>query len=109
MLNGIYIDLVSRKVVGILPKPPFYRLFDSLKRNPKAKALTLNPENLVQIEPDPFRVLHKETAPVDETPEWALVLVETEEGGTPPETRALHPPFPLDESGKAACPNVNRP
>lgn len=52
MLDAVYVDLLnSRSIVGILPKPTFYRLFESLKRKPDAKVIIFNPhekENALQ-------------------------------------------------------------
>jgi len=44
MLEAVYVDLaVSRSVVGIQPKPPFYPLFESLKHKPESKVTLFNP------------------------------------------------------------------
>jgi site-specific DNA recombinase len=44
MLEAVCIDLAAnRSIVGIQPKPPFYPLFESLKRNPDNKVITYNP------------------------------------------------------------------
>jgi site-specific DNA recombinase len=44
MLEAVYIDLAaSRSIVGIQPKPPFYPLFESLKRKPDNKVIVYNP------------------------------------------------------------------
>ncbi len=80
MLDGVYIDLVSKKVVGILPKPPFYRLFESLKRNPEAKALILNPDSLVSMESKASDEYKQEHAQEEKTSGVDLVMVETGEG-----------------------------
>ena len=52
MLDAVYVDLLnSRSIMGILPKPTFYRLFESLKRKPDAKVIIFNPhekENALQ-------------------------------------------------------------
>ena len=45
MLDAVYVDLLnSRSIVGILPKPTFYGLFESLKRKPDAKVIIFNPQ-----------------------------------------------------------------
>jgi site-specific DNA recombinase len=44
MLDAVYVDLLnSRSIVGILPKPTFYGLFESLKRKPDSKVTIFNP------------------------------------------------------------------
>ena len=43
MLEAVYVDLAaSRSIVGIQPKPPFYPLFESLKRKPDNKVIVFN-------------------------------------------------------------------
>lgn len=65
MLDAVYVDLLnSRSIVGILLKPVFYSLFESLKRKPNVKVIIFNPRK-------------KENAL--ESPERGLVLVETGE------------------------------
>jgi site-specific DNA recombinase len=45
MLDAVYVDLLtSRMLVGLLPKPAFYRLFESLKREPNSKVIIFNPK-----------------------------------------------------------------
>ena len=45
MLNAVYVDLLTtRRIVGLLPKPAFYRLFESLKRKPHSKVIIFNPK-----------------------------------------------------------------
>jgi len=45
MLDAVYVDLLtSGRIVGLLPKPAFYRLFESLKRKPDAKVIIFNPQ-----------------------------------------------------------------
>ena len=73
MLDAVYIDpLNTRSIVGILPKPAFYKLFEAIKQKPDSKVIIFNP---------------KENAP--DTPERVVGLVETGEGRTTPETRML--------------------
>jgi site-specific DNA recombinase len=44
MLEAVYVDLAaSRSIVGIQPKPPFYPLFEALKRNAEARVTLFNP------------------------------------------------------------------
>ena len=44
MLEAVYVDLaVSRSVVGIQPKTPFYPLFESLKHKPESKVTLFRP------------------------------------------------------------------
>jgi len=70
MLDAVYVDLLSsRSIVGLLPKPAFYRLFESLKQKPDSKVTIFNP---------------KENAP--DSPERVVGMVETGESRTPPET-----------------------
>ena len=46
MLDAVYVDLLtSRKVVGILPKPAFYHLFESLKRQKDSKVIVFKPDD----------------------------------------------------------------
>ncbi len=67
MLDAVYVDLLNnRSIVGILPKPAFYRLFESLKQKPGSKVIIFNP---------------KENAP--EVPERVVGMVETGESRTP--------------------------
>jgi len=64
MLEAVYVDLLNtRNIVGILPKPAFYRLFESLKQKPNSKVIIFNP---------------KENAP--DSSERLVGLVETGEG-----------------------------
>ena len=45
MLDAVYVDLLNnRSIVGILPKPAFYRLFESLKQKPDSKVIIFNPK-----------------------------------------------------------------
>jgi len=42
MLDAVYVDLLNtRSIVGILPKPAFYKLFESIKQNPVQTLLFL--------------------------------------------------------------------
>jgi hypothetical protein len=69
MLDAVYVDLLnSRSIVGILPKPTFYGLFESIKRKPDSKVIIFNPQE-------------KENAPVSSG--RVLGLVETGESRTP--------------------------
>lgn len=73
MLDAVYVDLLnSRSIVGLLPKPAFYRLFESLKQKPDSKVIIFDP---------------KENAP--DSPERVVGMVETGESRTPPETTIL--------------------
>jgi hypothetical protein len=68
MLDAVYLDLAqSRSVVGILPKSPFYPLFQSLKDDPEAKVKVFDPEQQ-------DRGLHLES------PDENCGMVETGEG-----------------------------
>jgi site-specific DNA recombinase len=67
MLDAVYVDLLNnRSIVGILPKPAFYRLFESLKQKPDSKVIIFNP---------------KQNAP--DSAERVVGLVETGESRTP--------------------------
>ena len=67
MVDAVYIDLLNnRSIVGMLPKPAFYQLFDSLEPKPESKVIIFNP---------------KENAP--DTSERVVGLVETGESRTP--------------------------
>lgn len=45
MLDAVYIDLLTtRSVVGLLPKPAFYGLFESLRQTPDSRVIVFNPE-----------------------------------------------------------------
>jgi hypothetical protein len=49
MLDAVYIDLLAtRSIVGLLPKPPFYSLFESLRQRSDSK-LIFNPEQLRNV------------------------------------------------------------
>jgi hypothetical protein len=49
MLDAVYVDLLTtRKVVGILPKPAFYHLFEALSHKPEAKVTVFKAENAQQ-------------------------------------------------------------
>ena len=70
LLDAVYVDLLNtRSIVGILPKPAFYKLFESIQQKPDSKFIIFNP---------------KENTPY--TPERVVGLVETGESGTLPET-----------------------
>jgi hypothetical protein len=69
MLDAVYVDLLNtRKIVGLLPKPAFYQLFESIKQKPDSKVTIFNPHE-------------KENAP--DSPERVVGMVETGEGRTP--------------------------
>jgi hypothetical protein len=45
MLEAIYVDLFNtRSIIGLLPKPAFYGLFESFKQIPGSKVIVFNPE-----------------------------------------------------------------
>jgi len=78
MLEAVYVDLVCKSIVGLVPKPPFYRLFESLETNRESKVLIVNAERLVQ-DGDKL-LLKKEIASGEiQTQGDNLVLVETGE------------------------------
>ena len=77
MLEAVYVDLAaSRSIVGIQPKPPFYPLFDSLKRVPGNRVMIFRPGEVDE----------RKTGPVCEA-EPDFGLVETGESRSRPETR----------------------
>lgn len=46
MLDAVYVDLLtSRRVVGILPKPTFYPLFETLKQRPESRVTLFKPDD----------------------------------------------------------------
>ena len=46
MMDAIYIDLLTtHRVVGILPKPTFYSLFETLKQKPDSKVTIFKPDD----------------------------------------------------------------
>jgi len=50
ILYAVYIDLLAtRSIVGLLPKPPFYSLFESLRRRSDSKLIIFNLEQLRSI------------------------------------------------------------
>ena len=70
MLDAVYVDLInSRSIVGILPKPAFQRLFESLKQKPDSKVIIFQPEEGTLEAPDNY-----------------LGMVETGESWSLPET-----------------------
>ncbi len=80
MLDAVYIDLIaSRSIVGWLPKPAFYSLFESLRQKPDSKVIVFNPEESGEPGPED----QKENAPKQSGREM-VGLVETGEGRTPP-------------------------
>ncbi len=72
MIEAVYIDLTaSRSIVGIQPKPPFYKLFESLKYVPDKKVIIFIPG-----------AKQKETgSEIAQEPDYAMV--ETGESRTP--------------------------
>ena len=69
MLSAVYVDLlITGRIVGLLPKPPFYRLFETLRHMPDSKVTIFNPQE-------------KENALISS--EHVLGLVETGESRTP--------------------------
>ena len=77
MLDTVYVDLLtSRSIVGLLPKPAFYRLFESLKRNQGLKVIIFNPREGEGTWP------HQEKENALEPSGHVLVLVEA--GEAPP-------------------------
>ena len=69
MLDAVYVDLLNtRTIVGLLPKPAFFQLFESIKQKPGSKVTIFNPNE-------------KENAL--DSPERVVGLVETGEGRTP--------------------------
>jgi len=70
MLDAVYVDLpTNRNIVGLLTKPVFYQLFESLKQKPDSKVIIFNSQK-------------KENAPF--TTEREMVgLVEAGESRTP--------------------------
>ena len=53
-----YVDLLNnRSVVGILPKPAFYRLFESLKQKLDSKVIIFNPNEKENALRNPERVV----------------------------------------------------
>jgi hypothetical protein len=66
MLDAAYVDLLNtRSIIGLLPKPAFSRLFESIKQNPSSNVIIFNPNE-------------KENAL--ELPERVVGMVETGEG-----------------------------
>ena len=52
MLEAVYLDLVAtRSVVGIIPKPPFYQLFESLLDKSGSNVRVFKPEQLREEDP----------------------------------------------------------
>ena len=43
LLEAVYVDISSKSIVGLLPRQPFYGLFESLKKNPEAGLVILDP------------------------------------------------------------------
>ncbi len=44
MLDAVYVDLLAtRSIVGLLPKPAFYSLLESLKQRPNSNVTVFNP------------------------------------------------------------------
>ena len=71
MLEAVYLDLAdSRAAVGILPKGPFYPLFQSLKDDPEARVRVFDPSAKEQGLP--------------QEPLINCGMMETGEGWTPP-------------------------
>ena len=78
MLDAVYIDLLTnRSIIGLLPKPAFYSLFESLRQMPDSNVIIFNPDN--PNEPGPGD--QKENALG--YPERVVGLVETGESRTP--------------------------
>ncbi len=46
--KAVYVDLVTKSTVGLVPKTPFYCLFESLKSNPESRVFIVNAERLVR-------------------------------------------------------------
>ena len=79
MLDVVYIDLVSnRSIVGLLPKPAFYCLFESISQKPDSNVVMFNPAQSVE----PMLADQKENAPIISGRE-IVGLVETGENRTP--------------------------
>ena len=56
MLDAVYIDLIaSRSIVGWLPKPAFYSLFESLRQKPDSKVIVFNPGESGEPGPEAIR------------------------------------------------------
>ena len=88
MLDAVYIDLLaSRTIVGLLPKPAFYYLFESLTQEPDANVMVFNPNGSSEF----TAVNQKESAPLIAGREM-VALVETGESRTPRPEKA-HPRY----------------
>ena len=79
MLDAVYVDLLAtRSIVGLLPKPAFYSLLESLKQRPNSNVTVFNP-----LETDELgQGDQKENAPVTSGREM-VGLVEAGESRTP--------------------------